>query len=115
MFTFQEKNIFRNKDYFRITFCSSDLICNKDIKDNKFVCMGVECLAFSILLHTKSAQKRDRLLILCTNYLKNPLKTSFLIRNLIYLGRVWIVIRYFLFEKEAFVYKLIFCFEMYHI
>ena len=44
------------KDYFRITFCL-DLICNKDIKDYRFVCVGVEFLAFNVLLHTLS--KKD--------------------------------------------------------
>ena len=38
-------------------FCS-DLMCNKDIKGYKFVCVGVEVLAFNVLMHTtKSYQK----------------------------------------------------------
>ena len=44
-----------NKYYFRITFCS-DLMCNKDIKGYKFVCVGVKFLAFNVLLHTNSEQ-----------------------------------------------------------
>ena len=42
--------------YFRVTFCSH-LICNNNIKDKKFVCVGVEFLAFNILLNTKYEQK----------------------------------------------------------
>ena len=38
-------------------FCS-DLMCNKDIKGYKFVCLGFEVLAFNVLMHTtKSYQK----------------------------------------------------------
>ena len=33
------------------------LMCNMDIKGQKFVCMGVNYLAFNVLLHTKSEQK----------------------------------------------------------
>ena len=44
------------KDYFRITF-SLDLMCNKDIKGQKFMCLGVEFLAYNVLLRTKSEQK----------------------------------------------------------
>ena len=35
----------------------SDLICNTDIKGKKFVCVGVDFLAFNVLLHIKSEQK----------------------------------------------------------
>ena len=42
--------------YFCNTFCL-DLMCNKDIKGRKFVCLGVQFLAFSVLLHTKSEQR----------------------------------------------------------
>ena len=36
---------------------SLDLMCNNDIKGQKFVCLGVGFLAFNVLLHTKSEQK----------------------------------------------------------
>ena len=71
--------MFKKDYYFRITICS-DLMCNKDIKGQKFVCVGVEFQAsienrfFDINMYT--------------------LKIS--------VGRVWIVIRYFLFEEQAF-------------
>ena len=43
--------------------------------------MGVEFLAFDVLLHTKSEQKgiSDQL----PKIFKNPLKTGFLIRNIL--------------------------------
>ena len=46
--------------------------------------MGVEFLTINVLLHTKSEQKVSNILIT------------------ICVGRVWIVTRYFLFEKQAF-------------
>ena len=35
----------------------SDLMYNKDVKGWKFVCVGVEFLAYSVLFHTRSEQK----------------------------------------------------------
>ena len=32
-------------------------MCNWDIKGKKFVCVGVEFVAFNVLVHTKSEQK----------------------------------------------------------
>ena len=83
-------------NYFRITFCS-DLMRKRDIDGWKFVCVGVEILVFSVLLK-----------VICNWFcapiiFKNPLKTSFSIRNiLLQFVSGWIVIRYFLFEKQTF-------------
>ena len=67
---------------------------NRDIKGQKVVCVGVEFLAFNVLLHTKFKQK----LIWAQIIFKNLFKTGFSIC----VGRVWIVIRYFLFERQTF-------------
>ena len=47
------------KYYFRITFCSN-LMLNRDINGLKLVCVGVEFLAFNILLRIKFEQKSDK-------------------------------------------------------
>ena len=40
-----------------VSFFRSDLMGNKDITGYKFLCVGVEFLAFNVSLHTKSEQK----------------------------------------------------------
>ena len=59
--------------------------------------MGVEFLAFNVLLHTKSEQKVIGNWFCETIIFKNPSKPNFHIC----VERVWIVIRYFLFEKQT--------------
>ena len=81
------------KDYFRITFCS-DLMCSRGIKD-----YGVEFIAFNVLLHTKSEQKVIGNRFCAPIIFENPLKTGFSRRNIVCIGRVSIVIRYFLLGK----------------
>ena len=44
-----------SKKYFHITFYLV-LMCNRDNKDYKFLCVGVEFIAFNVSLHTKSEQ-----------------------------------------------------------
>ena len=44
------------KDYFRIIFCS-DSMSNSNIKGSKLMCLGVEFIAFNVLLRIKSEQK----------------------------------------------------------
>ena len=59
------------------------------------MCLGVEFLTINVLLHTKSEQK----------VFKNPLKPGFSIRNILLQfvsGRVWVVIVFFLLEKQTF-------------
>ena len=60
-------------------------MCIKDIKCYKFVCVWVEFLAFNVSLHTKYEQKviGDLSFTICVE-------------------RVWIVIGYFLIEKQTF-------------
>ena len=59
------------------------------------MCVGIEFIAFNVLLHTKYEQKKIRKKILNRFFKK---KNTFKI----YVGRVWIVIRHFLLEKHAF-------------
>ena len=66
------------KDYFR-----SDLMCNRDIKGQKFVYFGVEFLPFNVLLHTKSKQKFIGNGFFAPIIFKNPLKPGFSIRNIL--------------------------------
>ena len=73
--------ILTKKDYFRTTFCLY-LMCIKDIKRWKFVCVGVECIAFNVLMHTKSEQKVIGNCFCAPLNFKNPLKTGFSIRNI---------------------------------
>ena len=47
------------------------------------LCVGEEFLAINVLLHTKSEQKVIGNLICTTIIFKNPLKPSFLIRNIL--------------------------------
>ena len=54
------------------------------------MCVGVEFLAFNVLLHIKSVKKYY---LFCA---------PMILLITIWVGRVWIVIRYFLFEKQAF-------------
>ena len=69
------------------------------------MCVGVEFLAFNVLLYTKSEQK-----VICNYFLyTNNLLDSFdfFSSNMKYtfticIGRVWIVIGYFSFEKQTF-------------
>ena len=56
-------------------------MCNKDIKDYKFLCVGVEFLASYFLLHTKSQQNVIVNLLCTPKIFKNPLKPGFSIRN----------------------------------
>ena len=67
-----------------------------------FVCwVRISNLSYLV---TKSCAKNDRLFILSTMNLQNSLKPAVLIRNilyLIYVGRVWIVVEYFLLKKQA--------------
>ena len=49
----ETKNI--RKDYFCFTYCQ-DLMCKKDIKGQKLMCVGVGFQAFNVLLYTKSEQ-----------------------------------------------------------
>ena len=56
-------------------------------------------------MHTKSEQKGLRNCICTTIIFKNPLKSGFSIINIlitICVRGVWIAMRYFLFEKQAF-------------
>ena len=62
------------------------------------MCVGVEILAFDVLLRIESKQKAIGNWFCAPIIFKNPLKPGFTIC----VGRVWIVIRYFLFEKHAF-------------
>ena len=63
--------------------------------------MGVKFLAFNVLLHTKSEHKV--ILFFCAPIIfKNQLKYDKKYTITIYVGRVWIVIGYFLFEKQSF-------------
>ena len=63
------------------------------------MCASVEILAFNVLLHIKSKQKVIGNWFCAPIIFKNPLNTGF---STICVGRVCIVIRYFLFEKHAF-------------
>ena len=79
-------------------------MCNRDIEGQKFVCVGVKFLAFNVLLHTKFEQKVIGIRFCAPIIFNNSFKTQFFIRNIlitICVKRVWIVIRYFLFEKQA--------------
>ena len=92
----------KKKYYFRIKFCS-DLMCNRDIKGWKFVCVGSNFEPLMSYLYTKYEQKS---IWFCTPIIfKNMLKIVFLIRNIlitICVGGVWIIMRYLLFEKQTF-------------
>ena len=73
------------------------LSCNKDINGFKF---GVEFLAYNLLLHTKSGQ-----LIFNTINLYKSVKNRVFNKEYTFaicVGCVWIVIGYFLFEKQDF-------------
>ena len=61
------------KDYLRITFFS-DLIRIRDIKGEKLVCVGIEFLAFDVILRIKSEQKVIGNLFCAPMIFKNPLK-----------------------------------------
>ena len=68
------------------------------------LCVGVEFLAFIVLLHTKSEQKVIGNWFYTPIIFKNSLKTCFFNKKYsfaICVGCVMIVIGYFLFEKEA--------------
>jgi hypothetical protein len=63
---------------------------------------GIEFLSINVLLHTKPEQKVIGNQICTPMILKNPLKPVFFFFKYtftIFVGRVWVVIVYFLLEK----------------
>ena len=68
---------------------------------NSFVCVGVVFLAFNVLLSIKSEQKVIGKWFCALINFKNPLKPG-LYNFTICIGRVWIVIVYFLLKKQTF-------------
>ena len=62
------------------------------------MCVGVEFLVFNVLLHTYSEQKVIDNLFCAPIIFKNPKKYTF--TNCV--ECVWIVIAYFLFEKQTY-------------
>ena len=67
--------------------------------------MGVELLAFNVLLYTKSEQKGICNSFCIREIFNNPLKNRFFNQKYTFTfcdWRLWNVIRYFLIEKQAF-------------
>ena len=71
----------------------SDFLCNRDIKGKKFVCVGVEFLAFNVLLLIRSEEKVIGNRFCTPIILKSPVfQYEIYFYNLC---RVWIVIGFF--------------------
>ena len=90
-----------DKNYFCITICS-ELMCNKDIKGQKSLCVRVKFLAFNVLINPKSKQKMIGNWFCELIIFKNMLKPGFSIRNIL-LQFLSGVFGYFLFDRQAFI------------